>query len=456
MDLRALEKWFSNHRETIFQDLFHFLKFKSIGTDPAFDADTKACAHWLVDYLKKSGMETTLWETSVQPVIFAKHCKAPGRPTLLIYQHYDVQPVDPINLWETDPFEPTVRNGEVYARGAQDNKGQCFYSITAVKALLQLCDQLNFNLKIFIEGEEEGGSEGTRAAIEAHKDALSCDYILVVDSTIPNAETPAITLGIRGIITMEMICKGADVDMHSGTFGGAAYNPIRALVTALSSCWDPTGKVAVPHFYDSVKKMSAAEMNNFALEMDEDFVKKEFGLRLFGPEPGYSIGQSVGIRPTVEINGIEGGYTGEGFKTVLPATAKAKISCRLVPNQDPDSIISELQAHLLKNVPSGMEVTFTDVCGYSSFIANRDSLIAKHAAKAYEEVMGKPCKNVLSGGSIPIVMELAKASGGEAVMMGYGLDSDQIHAPNEHFGLDRFEKGFLTMGRILALINEEA
>ncbi|NGX38449.1 MAG: Succinyl-diaminopimelate desuccinylase [Chlamydiae bacterium] len=267
MSLSAWENWFSNHREKIFQDFFHFLTFKSIGTDPTFDRDTKACASWLAEYLKECGMETALWETSGQPVVFATHCKAENRPTLLVYQHYDVQPVDPLELWESDPFEPTVRDGKVYARGAQDNKGQCFYSITAIKALLELCGELNFNLKLFIEGEEERGSEGTRAAIEAKKEELKCDYMLAIDSTIPDAETPAITLGLRGIITMEITCKGADVDMHSGALGGVAYNPIRALATALSTCWNSSGKVAIPHFYDAVEEMSEDEAKNFVLEM---------------------------------------------------------------------------------------------------------------------------------------------------------------------------------------------
>lgn len=455
LEIPNLKKWFESHREEVLSDFFKFLSFKSIATDSAFDQETKACADWLVDYLKKIGLDAENWPSSGKPVIFAKHCKAgKGRPTLLVYQHYDVQPVDPLDLWKTDPFTPTLEQGNVFARGAQDNKGQCFYTIIAIRALLELAETMQFNLKLFIEGEEESGSRGTREIIKSKKNELKSDYLLVVDAGLPGPGIPAITLGTRGILTAEVTCRGANGDMHSGTFGGIAYNPNRALAIALASLWDEKGRVAVPHFYDDVQKLSSKELKSLHLKIDRKKIKEEFGLRAFCPEPGYSIGESSCIRPTLEINGMSGGYTGEGFKTVLPAVAKAKISCRLVPHQKPADICKHLKAHLLKAMPRGMEVEVKFDQGSPAFRSNYDSFIAKLVAKAYEEVLGKPCQYCLTGGSIPITVELAHYSHADTVLMGYGLDSDQIHAPNEHFGLDRFEQGFLTMGRIFAKLNQ--
>jgi len=454
MDLNFLKKWYSEHSEAILQDFSTFLKYKTIATDQKYDRDTKECATWLTSYLNAIGMQASCLQTSGKPVVFAKHTKAgKDKPTLLIYQHYDVQPVDPLDLWKTDPFEPTVIDGKIYARGAQDNKGQCFYTITALKAFLEHAEALNFNIKLFIEGEEESGSKGTMEVLG--NEELKSDYLLVVDAGIPAPGIPAITLGVRGILTMEVEVRMADTDMHSGGMGGIAYNPIRALTSALAKCFDEEGRVAIAHFYDDVKELSKEEKELLDFSCDENMLRKDFGLKAFCPDPGYPIGESVSTRPTFEINGINGGYTGEGFKTVLPAIASAKISCRLVPDQDPDKLFANIKAHLKKNLPEGAEFTLTKEHGSKAFRCNPDSLIANRAKLAYEEVMGKPCKSILTGGSIPITVELITATGAEGLVMGFGLDTDNIHAPNEHFGLDRFEQGFLTMGRILGLFDEE-
>lgn len=456
MQIGEWKKWFSQNREAIFQDFFAFLRFKSIGTDPEFDEDTSACARWLVDYLKKIGLDTELWQSPGQPVVFAENTKAgKDRPTLLIYHHYDVQPVDPLELWKSDPFEPSVKNGQVFARGAQDNKGQCFYSITAVRALLETTKKLGFNVKLFIEGEEESGSVGTIDILQKKKDRLKSDYLLVVDSGIPGPGIPAITLGIRGILTLEIDVRTANSDLHSGSMGGIAYNPIRALAHAFSQCWDESGRIAIPHFYDNVEELSEEEKKQYHLRMDEKKIKEKFGLRALAPEPGFSIGESVSIRPTFEINGISGGYAGEGFKTVLPAVSHAKVSCRLVPHQDPEVIFQNFDKHFREQFPFGIEVKVKKEQGEKAFRCDPNSLIAKHAIKGYEEVLKKPCQLMLMGGSIPITPKLVDVTKAEAVMMGYGLDDDNIHAPNEHFGLDRFEQGFLTMGRIFEEFNAE-
>ncbi|HSX04408.1 MAG TPA: dipeptidase [Rhabdochlamydiaceae bacterium] len=450
IELLNLKKWYDAHKEEIFSRFFTFLKFASIGTDPAYHEETKHCAEWLVDYLNQIGFKADLHETSVHPIVFATYLHAgKDRPTLLIYHHYDVQPVDPLELWQSKPFEPTLRDGAVYARGAQDNKGQCFYSLTAMEAFLTLCKDAKVNLKVFIEGEEESGSVGTAEFIKEHGDLLSADYLLVVDSGIPGPRMPAITMGLRGIVTMEATIKNSFMDLHSGSHGGVALNPNRALVQLLAKLWDASGKIAVPHFYDDVKKYSKEELAKLVMTFDKEDYERKFGVKAYAIEPGFSPRESNFIRPTIEINGISGGYTGKGFKTVIPSTAIAKISCRLVPNQDPDKIVKLISEFLLSHLPKGLDFKISDVHGAAAFSSTFDSPIVKMVSKAYEEVLEKPCRFLVMGGSIPIVGDLAKASGAAVVVMGYGLDDDEIHAPNEHFGVDRFEQGFLTMARIL-------
>lgn len=452
MEMRQLDEWFSNHSETVLQDFFTFLRFKSIATDPTCDSDTRACSKWLVAYLEEMGMNAEEWSTSGKPVVFAKSAPCDG-PTLMIYHHYDVQPVDPISLWTSDPFEPELRDGNIYARGAQDNKGQCFYTLIAIKAFLELSNELNFNLHVFIEGEEESGSGATQEVLEEKKEELKCDYLLAIDSGIPAVDIPAITLGIRGILTIELEVQTAETDMHSGAMGGIGYNAARALTHALSKCFDEEGKVAVPNFYDGIEELSREERDELELHIDEEKVKKELGLKALCPDPGYSIGESVSIRPTLEINGIEGGYTGEGFKTVLPAKASAKISARLVPGQDSEKIFENFKSHIQSHLPKGAILKIEKDAAAPAFRSKSNSLIAKRTKKAYEEVMGKPCKSIFLGGSIPIMVQLAEVSGAETVLMGFGLDSDNIHAPNEHFGFDRLKMGFLTVGNILEQFN---
>lgn len=456
MTLRQLQDWFSKNREAILRDFFQFLTFKSISADPAYKPEVLKCANWLGDYLKKIGMQVELWQTSGMPVLFAEYKSADkNAPTLLIYHHYDVQPADPLELWKSDPFSPVVRDGVVYARGAQDNKGQCFYCVTALKALFELTKQVPLNIKLFIEGEEESGSHGTEEAIEKKRERLKADYLLVVDSTLAAAGVPGLTMGVRGIMTMEFLCKNASTDLHSGTFGGIAYNPNRALAQAIAALWDKNGRVKIPHFYDDVAKLDEDQRKLLDLEFDPEWTRSQFGIQALAPEPGFSPKESSWIRPTVEINGMCGGYIGEGFKTVLPAQASAKISCRLVPNQDPEKIYKLLVDYLCAQFPAGFELKATYGHGAPAFRGNFHSPIAKTAAMSYEEVMKKPCRYMLSGGSIPIVAKLAEACGGEATLMGFGLDEDNIHAPNEHFGLDRFEMGYLTMGRIFAHLSEK-
>jgi len=422
-------------------DYFEFLRFPSISADPERSGDVRRCGDWVADYLKKGGFDVDLWETSGYPTIFAQNEQREGRPTLLFYGHYDVQPADPLELWDSDPFEPTEKKGEVYARGAQDNKGQIFYTMAA---LIDVIDE-PINIKLCIEGEEESGSTGLSGILQERSEQLQADAILVVDIGIPAKDQPAITLGTRGMLTMSILCRGSAFDLHSGAHGGVVYNPNHAIVAMLASLRNDEGKVLVDGFYDGIE----VSTEGIDLLFDEPGYKRDFGAEPIGGEQEFSPAESLAVRPTLEINGVAGGYAGPGFKTVIPAVAHAKISCRLVPGQDPDKIAHAIERHLKAACPKGLEL---DVEIHSATPASRSkatSPIAKAAKEAYEELFNKPCQQILSGASIPIASELQQAAGGDILFIGLGLDSDRIHSPNEHFGLDRIETGFKLIRSII-------
>ncbi len=453
--LPDFKKWYAEHAKEILSDYFTFLKFPSISTDPKYKEDVRRCSQWVAAHLKKTGLDVEIWETSVHPVIYGSYLKpGPSRPTVLIYHHYDVQPVDPIELWKSPPFEPVLKDGEVYARGASDNKGQCFYGLTALRAFFELCKQININIKVFIEGEEECGSIGSTEILSKKKKELKADHLLIIDMGLPAPNIPAITLGLRGIIALQVTLRNSRVDLHSGIHGGIALNTNRALINLLSKLWDERGKITVPRFYDEVQSVSKEELAVVDQFLSVEELKKNFGIRVFQGEGEFSLWESNTIRPTLEINGIQGGYTGIGFKTVIPAQAFAKISCRLVLNQDPVTIGKRVADFLKKNTPEGMEVEIQFEHGGKPVRSSPNTFIAKIAKSAYEEVFGRPCKSMLGGASVPIVADLKEAAEAEVAMIGMGLDSDDIHAPNEHFGLGRLEQGFLTLSRILTLLQE--
>jgi acetylornithine deacetylase/succinyl-diaminopimelate desuccinylase-like protein len=450
------EMWHEIKKEAL-QDYFTFLRFESISTDPKYKEQTKACAHWLTDYIQKIGFKTEIWETSSHPILFASHLEAgPDKPTLLIYNHYDVQPVDPLTEWDSPPFEPVLRGEEIYARGAQDNKGQCFYVIQALKALLRKNKKLPINIKLCIEGEEECGSESLSKALREPKrqEQLKADYLAVVDMGIPNKNTPAVTLGVRGIVTMELRLKASNTDLHSGSHGGIVVNPLHVLVEMLSKLRDSKGKVTIPGFYDDVVDMDPSQKSKISFDFDKAEYTKTFEAHPCGGESQYSPHERAWNRPTLEINGISGGYGGPGFKTVIPAKVLAKISCRLVPHQDPIKIGKLVAEHLKSLAPQSVKAEVEIYHGGGKAVrANPDSQVVQAFSKAYEELFQKPCKNIFDGGSIPIITQLAEASQSEVILLGFGLPDDQIHAPNEHFGVDRLEKGFMIMARAINLLN---
>lgn len=452
--LHLLKQWFASHAHELKRDYFTFLRFKSISTDHKYAKEVRACAEWLRSYIAKHcEMSAELIETPGYPLIYANDLRAGSEaPTLLAYGHYDVQPVDPLELWESDPFEPTERNGRIYARGAVDDKGQIFYAIAAVRAWKELGKELPINLKFCIEGEEESGSSGLSQALPKLKEPLKADSLLVIDFDQFDETTPAITLGCRGLLSCELILTGSNTDLHSGIHGGLAYNPNRALVELLAKVWDAKGRVQIKGFYDDVLELSEKEKNLFESHLDEKSYSKEFGIDAIGGEKGFTFAEKKGLRPTFEINGMSGGYTGQGIKTVIPAKAIAKISCRLVPNQDPKKIAPNLIDFFKKNVKNGIHIEVKNVNGEEAFRGSADANLTKAVVAAGSEVMGKECKRMLSGGSIPILASMAKLLNVDVVGMGQGLPKDNIHAPNEHFDFKRFENGFLTFARTLELL----
>ena len=451
--IAELKQWFDKHRTKIREDYFQFLRFPSISADPAYRPDCLKCADWLIAYLKKGKMRAERIETSSLPIVYAEEMGAgKDKPTVLVYGHYDVQPVDPLELWESPPFEPTERNGSIYARGAVDDKGQIFYAICAVQCWMDLGRPLPVNLKFCIEGEEEFHSKGLSEMLPHLMSKMRADHLLVVDFDEFDPDIPAVTLGARGLTALEITLRGSNTDLHSGLYGGIAYNPNRALVELLAKLWDGNGHVQVAGFYDGVTEPTPDDLKTYESRYDRAYYSKHFQIEAFGGEKGKSIQEANCFRPTIELNGIVGGYTGAGIKTVIPAAAHAKITCRLVPEQDSEKVSAAVAAFLKAHTIKGMKLEIVPHKGDAAFRGDPKSKLAVAVAAAATETTGNKCRYLVAGGSIPIVPALIRASGAQVVGMGYGLIDDAIHAPNERFDMHRFEQGFLTVGRALALL----
>lgn len=439
-------EYFKKHKEKILEDFFTFLRFQSVSTDPAYKKELLACFEWVKNYVKAIGFKVEKWEVDGgHPCLFATHIVDPKKPTLLLYNHYDVQPVDPLDLWKTPPFFPEVRNGNVYARGAIDNKGQCFYTLSALKAFFEFGKKESLNIKLLIEGEEEIGSDSLVTLLKEKKEQVKADGAILVDLGIPSNDTPTVTLGFRGLVTFDIECTGSNTDLHSGSFGGIAYNPLRALSELFASVFDEKGKITIPHFYDGIKNSQI----NGLVAFDEKSCLKDFAIAGTHKEDGYSMRDSNWQRPTFEINGMHGGYTGVGFKTVIPAKAFCKVSCRLVPGQDADHVAKCVKHFLESNIKKGMQLKVKVLHTAEAHISSSKGDLAQKVKSAYEESLQKETGFSLSGGTLPIAGALMQATGAETIGMGFALDTDLPHAPNEHFALDRFEQGFKTVGVIL-------
>lgn len=441
------ETYFQNHREQHLDELKELLRIPSISALSEHKSDITQAANWVADKLRQAGMDKVeVHPTAGNPVIYAEHLQAPGCPTVLVYGHYDVQPVDPLHLWETPPFEPTIRDGKLFARGATDDKGQLFLHIKAVEAILKEEQKLPVNIKFCIEGEEEISSPSLPAFLESHAEMLAADAILISDTSLLEPGKPAICTGLRGLCELEISVHTANTDLHSGTFGGGVPNALHALVSLLTSLHDEQGRVAVEGFYEGVHDLTPEMREEFAKQkLNEDKLRTSLGLDSLYGEEGFSFVERTGARPTLELNGVYGGFQGEGSKTVIPKEAHAKITCRLVGQQNPQTTLDKIERHLHANIQSGAKITVVKGESARAFTIDPSDPMLQKAADAYARVYGTRALFTQDGGSIPIVETLSRVLSAPAVMMGFGLPDENLHAPNEHFNLENFDKGMLTI-----------
>ena len=444
-------------RQRFEDELFDFLRIPSISTLPEHKPDIARAAAFAKQQLDQAGLESVeLIEGSGHPLVYGEWLGAAGKPTVLLYGHYDVQPVDPLDQWESPPFEPTVRGGQVYARGASDDKGQVLANIKALEALRQAHGELPVNVKFLIEGEEEVGGEMIANYVAFNKERLAADVALVSDTAMYAAETPTICTGLRGMVYTEWLARGAERDLHSGLFGGVAPNAVFGLVELLAKCKDASGRVLIPGFYDRVQEPSTAEKASWdRIPFDEDnYTRTEVCASTLTGEPGFSVFERLGARPTFEVHGIPGGFMGPGAKTVIPASATAKVSARLVPEQDPEEILRLMQDFASVNAPAGIEVEVRLIHTAPATLAPTDHPAISTAARALAEVWASETVFIRSGGSIPVVGDFQEHLGIPTALMGYGLPDDALHAPNEKFSLRNFHMGIASTARFLELLGQ--
>src|SRR5688572_6219461 len=434
------------NRDRYVDELKQYLAIPSISALPQHAADVRRAAEWTADALRSAGMQNVrLIDTPGNPVVYGDWLGAPGKPTILFYGHYDVQPVDPVNLWTSPPFEATIRDGEIYARGSADDKGQVFMHIKAVEAFLKKAGSLPLNIKFFIEGEEEVGSVHLDDFVRSHKQDLAADVVVISDSPMFDRGIPSICYGLRGLAYFQIDVRGTKSDLHSGSFGGAVANPAMVLAQILSQMKDRSGRIKIPGFYDDVRELSEAERAEWKkLPFNETRYRKELGApKLFG-ESGYSTLERVWARPTFEVNGLLSGFTGEGAKTVLPAVSMAKVSMRLVPNQDPDTIAQLFEDYVAKIAPKTVDVKVTRMHGGRPWMTDYHNEYVQAASRAIEKGFGmKPVFN-REGGSIPVVFTFQQELGLPSVLFGVGLPDENAHAPNEKIDLGNFHNGVIA------------
>ncbi|RED56617.1 dipeptidase [Cohnella lupini] len=448
------ERYFQENREKHLGELKELLAFPSISCLSEHKPDMARAAEWLLNNLIESGFENAhIHQTNGHPIITADYLHAPGKPTVLVYGHYDVQPVDPLHLWITPPFEPDIRDGKIYARGATDDKGQMFLHIKAIEAILKQEGELPVNIKLCIEGEEEMTSPNLPSFLEANKEKLSADFVVISDTAFLETGRPAIPTGLRGICSLDVIVNTANSDLHSGTYGGGVPNALHALVSLLASLHDKQGRVAVEGFYSDVPDISPLMKTEFAkLNYDEEQLRINLELGALYGEEGFSFIERVGARPTLELHGVHGGFQGEGLKTVIPKEAHAKITCRLVADQDPEDILDKMKNHLERHLQSGAKLSIITGVKIRAFNIDPSHRILQLAADAYEDVYGVRALFTKEGGGIPIVEAFSRILQAPVVMMGFGLPDEKLHAPNEHFNLENFDKGLRTMVSFLKKI----
>ncbi len=433
---------------TPLEDLFQFLRFASISTDPAYTADLRNCAEWVRAKFAAIGLNASLYETPGHPIVLARTTPDPSKKTVLIYGHYDVQPVDPLDLWHSPPFEPVLQNGLVTARGSTDNKGQILSHIRGVQSLLEE-GALPVNVIFLVEGEEEIGSTNLEPFLREHAQQLKCDVVVVSDTGMVGPGIPTFTYGLRGLAALEIEVIGPKMDLHSGMFGGAVLNPATALARLLSTLHDDQGTIQVDGFFDEVLPLEDWERSAWAaLPAMDETLREVTGVPALRPEPGYTATESIAGRPTIEINGMISGYTGVGTKTVLPSRASAKMTCRLVPKQNPASVLDALEKHLHKHVPEAVRLVLTRGHGAVAYHTDPHSAYGKAAQRALKSTWQREPALVREGGSIPIVQSFKDTLGVDTLLLGLALPDCRAHSPNETFPLENLERG-ITLNREL-------
>ena len=450
--MQELKNYIDQNKQRFLDELLEMLKIPSISADPAYKSDVAKTADVVAESLKRAGCShVKVYPTKGHPIVYGEHMIDPKFPTILVYGHYDVQPPDPLDLWTSPPFEPVIKktekhpDGAIYARGSCDDKGQFYMHIKAFEAMIEH-HALTCNVKFMIEGEEEVGSVNLGAFCKENSEMLKCDVVLISDTSILGNDIPSITVGLRGLSYVEVEVTGANKDLHSGVYGGAVANPAQVLCDMIASLKDKNKHITIPGFYDDVEVVSDEEraaMNK--APFDKGTYMHDLGIEATMGENGYTVLEQTSIRPTLEVNGIWGGYIGEGAKTVLPAKAFAKISMRLVPNQKSDKITELFKNYFESMAPPGVNVVVRPHHGGEAAVTPSDTPEYKAAAMAMKQSYGKDPIPVRGGGSIPIVALFEKVLGVKTVLMGFGLDSDDIHSPNEHYGLFNFYKGIETI-----------
>ncbi|MEP6584910.1 MAG: dipeptidase [Ginsengibacter sp.] len=444
--MEVWKEYQEKNKDRFLKEMMELLRIPSVSAKSEHKKDMMQCAEAVKESLLASGADRAeILPTNGHPVVFGEKIIDKNKPTVLIYGHYDVQPAEPLELWHSGPFEPVIKDGKVYARGSADDKGQFYMHVKAFETLVKT-ETMSTNIKFLIEGEEEVGSPNLGKFVSENKELLKADVILISDSSMLSMETPSLDIGVRGLSYIEVEITGADRDLHSGIYGGAVANPITILAKMIASCHDENNHVTIPGFYDDVLTASSKEreLMNMA-PYDEDEYKKEIGVNELWGEKGFTTNERTGIRPTLELNGIWGGYMGEGAKTVLPSRATAKISARLVPNQSSAKMTKLLLDYFESIAPKGVTVKAFEHHGGEPYMTPIDSKGYTAAAKAVQQTFGKTPIPVRGGGSIPICSILEKELGIKIVFMGFGLDSDNLHSPNEKYGIANFYKGIETI-----------
>jgi acetylornithine deacetylase/succinyl-diaminopimelate desuccinylase-like protein len=452
--MSTVSDYIDANKEQFKEELFDFLRIPSISTDSDHKKNVKDAAYFLINKLEALDLgQVELFETDGNPIVYGELITDESKPTVLVYGHYDVQPPDPKDLWETPPFEPTVRDGNIYARGASDDKGQSYTHLKAMEAYQKTDTDFPVNIKFIFEGEEEIGSPNLVPFIEEHKELLSCDMVLISDTAMFAEDTPSITYGLRGLAYMQIELEGPNRDLHSGVYGGAVDNPANVLCEIIAKLKDEEGHIQIPGFYDDVVELTEEEREAYLkLPFNEDEYKKKLGLKALKGEKGYSTLERTSARPTLDVNGMWSGYQGEGAKTVLPAKAGAKVSMRLVPDQDPKHIAKLFEKHVKSLAPDTVKITVTEHHGGNPAITDLSFYGLQAAADAFEAIYNKEPFFTREGGSIPIVADFQNILGAQSILMGFGLNSDAIHSPNEKFALKDFYRGIRTSAKFFELL----